>query len=157
MTKWRSVPGYEGYYEVSDQGDVRRIARSKGATVGRILAHRVGTDGYPYVHLAKDAVHRNRAVHILVLEAFAGPRPPGMEACHNDGDKRNAALSNLRWGTPSENNFDIVRHGRNVNANKTHCPRGHEYSEENTYRWPSDNGKRRCRTCKSERRMKATA
>lgn len=52
------------------------------------------------------------SVHRLVLEAFIGPCPPGMEACHNDGNPRNNALSNLRWDTSENNSADKIRHGR---------------------------------------------
>jgi hypothetical protein len=68
---------------------------------------------------------RRTRVHILVLEAFRGPRPEGHAACHNDGDVGNNHLSNLRWDTYSANNLDIVRHGNHFWASKTHCPKNH--------------------------------
>ena len=51
-------------------------------------------------------------VHKLVLEAFGGTRPDGMECCHNDGDPKNNRIENLRWGTGKENAADCTRHGR---------------------------------------------
>jgi hypothetical protein len=51
-------------------------------------------------------------VHRLVLEAFIGPCPAGMECRHLDGDLANNRLENLCWGTPVENAADITRHGR---------------------------------------------
>ena len=50
-------------------------------------------------------------LHRLVLENFVGPCPDGMECCHNDGNPDNNRLDNLRWGTPSENSRDKIRHG----------------------------------------------
>lgn len=50
-------------------------------------------------------------VHQLVLEAFVGPRPQGMFACHDDGNPANNRLENLRWDTPAANSADKVRHG----------------------------------------------
>jgi hypothetical protein len=51
-------------------------------------------------------------VHVLVLTAFAGPRPPGLQACHfPDGTKSNNALANLRWDTPASNCQDKVAQG----------------------------------------------
>ena len=47
----------------------------------------------------------------LVLEAFVGPCPSGMECCHYDDNQRNNVLSNLRWGTKSDNAMDRVRNG----------------------------------------------
>jgi hypothetical protein len=55
---------------------------------------------------------KQACVHSLVLLAFVGPRPDGMEACHNDGDRDNNRLSNLRWDTPRGNAEDRERHGR---------------------------------------------
>jgi hypothetical protein len=65
-----------------------------------------------YGHLSVVLGRRNtRMVHTLVLEAFVGPRPPGKEACHGNGQPGDNRLSNLRWGTRSENIADAVRHG----------------------------------------------
>jgi hypothetical protein len=47
-------------------------------------------------------------VHILVLEAFVSPRPPGMETCHRNGDRKDNRLSNLRWCTHKENTNERV-------------------------------------------------
>jgi hypothetical protein len=52
-----------------------------------------------------------RYVHRLVLEAFIGPCPHGMEACHWDGRPENNQLSNLRWDTDLANQADSARHG----------------------------------------------
>ena len=87
-----------------------------------------------------------------------------MECCHNDGDFENNRLSNLRWGTKSENTLDSVKHGTHNNARKTRCPQGHEYTEENTYIVTRKSGPRKgkkdriCRTCKidKEREKRST-
>lgn len=50
-------------------------------------------------------------VHRLILEAFAGKCPPGKEACHNDGNKTNNAIENLRWDTRKRNASDRYKHG----------------------------------------------
>lgn len=50
-------------------------------------------------------------VHRLVLEAFVGPCPEGMQACHNDGNPSNNCLHNLRWDTAKSNHADKVSHG----------------------------------------------
>jgi hypothetical protein len=82
----------------------------------------------------------------LVLEAFVGPCPDGLEACHWDDDPTNNRLSNLRWDTSIANKRDMARNGGgNQNAHKTHCIRGHEYTPANTYR--KRGGGRECRVC----------
>lgn len=87
-----------------------------------------------------------RYVHRLVLEAFVGPCPPGMVACHNDGDSANNAVGNLRWDTVKNNIGDKYRHGT---AYKSHCHRGHEMTPENTVVYGNRRGG--CRTCRSAR------
>lgn len=103
--RWLPVVGWEGLYSVSDDGRVRNTRR------GRLLSGR-GHVHYPAVLLhgggGKPTLKR---VHRLVLEAFVGPCPNGMEACHIDGDRTNNRLTNLRWDTPRSNMDDKIRHG----------------------------------------------
>jgi hypothetical protein len=63
----------------------------------------------------------NRLVHVLILEAFVGPRPEGMVGRHfPDPDTRNCAITNLRWGTHQQNCDDRERAGNTLrgSANK---------------------------------------
>lgn len=77
--------------------------------------------GYPLVTLCHNGKRRRVQVHVLVLEAFVGPRPPGMDGCHNDGDTRNCNLDNLRWDTRQGNMADQLRHGtRNRGTRQGH-------------------------------------
>jgi hypothetical protein len=157
---WKPVVGYEGSYEVSDQGRVRSLDRfviTRGGvrkrTKGKTLRTSVMNTGYLQVSLGRA---KTVTVHRLVLEAFVGPAPEGSEACHYpDPDRSNSALSNLRWGTRSDNIRDCIEHGHHVMTNRLHCPRGHEYTESNTYIGPS--GSRFCRECRNAhgRRLRA--
>jgi hypothetical protein len=54
---------------------------------------------------------RNYYTHRLVLLAFVGPCPEGLEGCHNDGDPSNNRLDNLRWDTRESNMADQIKHG----------------------------------------------
>jgi hypothetical protein len=74
-----------------------------------------------------------------------------MFCCHEDDNPANNHVSNLRWDTPTANQLDALRNGRNKNANKTHCKHGHEYTPENTYR-QGKRGGRFCRECHLSRR-----
>jgi hypothetical protein len=95
---WTSVPWHKRYYEVSNYGRVRRIARAKGATLLKPLAYKWTKDKrYPRVTLSIDGVLYDWLVHLLVLTAFEGDAPAGTEADHIDGDTTNARLDNLRW------------------------------------------------------------
>lgn len=140
--KWAPVPGYEGDYEVSDQGKVRSYVRRGGP---RMIAPRlVGPAGKQY-HAVTLRGGKQVRVHRLVLAAFIGPCPEGLQGCHNNGDKLDNRLVNLRWDTPGANNRDKRVHGTDHQVRKTHCPRGHEYTPENCY--DPTMTVRRCKLC----------
>lgn len=144
--EWRDIPGYEGRYQASDDGQIRSLPR-KGAG-GRILKQSQHPKGHMVVNLNMHNKGRSHWVHRLVLQAFVGLRPPTVLTRHLNGDATDNRLCNLAYGTPEENMADIRTHGRNFNLNKTHCPAGHEYSVENTY---VRRGKRYCRECARRR------
>jgi HNH endonuclease/NUMOD4 motif len=150
--RWIPVPGYEGFYDVSDLGRVRSLPRT--TTRGGVLNPSTVTAGYFRVSLSRLGVITEMLVHQVVCLAFVGPRPDGLEVRHLDGNCQNNALGNLEYGTRSENAFDRVRHGTHRNTRKTHCPNGHEYTPENTVIHVGGNGRewRRCLTCKLEQR-----
>jgi hypothetical protein len=139
----RPVVGWSDYF-VSDRGRVLSVKRGKS----RLLNPRL-VRGYPTVYLRHYESRRTDAVHRLMAEAFIGPRPPGAEIRHLDGDRANNALSNLRYGTKAENMQDSVAHGTHANASKTHCPQGHPYDEVNTV-YARSGRERHCRPCARE-------
>ncbi len=111
METWKQVPGWTAY-EVSDLGRVRRAGKAKGAVAGRIKSPTPRGGGYARVILHQDGMARQVDVHILVAEAFLGPRPtPDHQAAHEDGQPWNCCLSNILWKTRSENDADKDRHG----------------------------------------------
>jgi hypothetical protein len=145
---WRPIPGYEQTYAISTYGRIWSAPRP--TTSGGLLSQRQDRNGYPMVNLIQDGAEQSRRVHILVALAFLGPRPAGMQIRHLDGDTSNPHVANLAYGTPRENGLDAVSHGKNRNANKTHCPRGHPYDSANTL---VSGGRRYCRTCKRAREV----
>jgi hypothetical protein len=86
----------------------------------RLLNPSGDTRGYMIVGLLVNGKIKSFSAHSLVLKAFCGPRPAGMQCRHLDGNKSNNRLSNLSWGTPKENAADKFLHGTNVEgeANK---------------------------------------
>lgn len=144
---WAAIPGHEGRYEASSEGRIRSIPRFSPRRVrGKVLSQIVNKRGYLSVGLTSGRVE----VHKLVALAFIGPRPEGMDTRHIDGDPLNPRASNLAYGTRSENVQDMLAHGRNVNANKTHCPKGHPYSGHNLYVMPTRPTVRYCRACQAD-------
>lgn len=124
MEEWRDVPGWEGFYQVSDAGNIRSVDReyiaknSKGCLQffnlkGKILRRpRNKVSGYEMVSLSRRGCKKVDAyVHDLVLLAFRGPKPPGFEVCHGNGIRHDNRLVNLRYGTRSENALDRHLHG----------------------------------------------
>ena len=147
---WLPIPGYEGRYDVSDQGRVRSWLPCRGMAIPRVLRPGINRGGYPLVVLYFNG-KTTREVHRLVSLAFIGPLPEGQHTRHLNGNPANNALSNLVYGTISENNLDCVRHGTHHQTAKTHCPQGHPYNDANTYRDPHRNN-RLCRVCTRERK-----
>jgi HNH endonuclease/NUMOD4 motif/Helix-turn-helix len=116
--QWRPIPDYEGMYEVSDHGRVRSLDRMVYAGNGRDRFARgrmlklIEGGHYLFVMLRDGSGKATpRRVHRLVLEAFVGPRPAGMECRHLDGVRRNCHLDNLACGTRAENDQDRGVHG----------------------------------------------
>lgn len=148
--EWRPVVGFdglfEGVYEVSNLGRVKRVLGGPGKVVGRILKPKIDKDGYPSYGLIHNLQRRDVRVSRLVCEAFHGPAPEGKPwALHRDDDKSRNTPENLYWGSPGENLLDCVRNGTHWEASKTHGIRGHPLDDENTY-WQGR--KRSCLTCR---------
>ena len=118
MELWRDVIGYEGYYQVSDDGRVRSMVRlTPTATAAgvrtpwRVLRYGRNNQGRLQVTLSREGATRRFQVHRLVLEAFAGPCPEGLEGLHNDGNHLDCRIGNLHWGTHTENMRNKTRRG----------------------------------------------
>lgn len=110
--RWLPVPGYEGLYEVSDQG--------------RILSHDLrgkpgflrpcNNRGYRSVELKKGGVFRRMTVHKIVMLAFMGTRPDGFQVNHKNGIKDDNRFQNLEYVTASENKKHAFRTGLQTNC-----------------------------------------
>lgn len=111
---WKPIPGYEQSYEASSFGRIRSLARTDSvgrARTQRIMCQKKSSRGYFSVMLCKNSERRDFRVSRLVLSAFVGPCPKGMEAAHQNGDPSDNSLRNLRWATHSENTQDKKVHG----------------------------------------------
>lgn len=152
---WKPVTGYENFYDASDHGRVRRLPRSveikdgsTRTTAGKMLRpFQHGRTSHLAVKLMVNGERKRRPVHRLVLEAFVGPYPEGMECCHADGDPTNNHLDNLRWDTRSANSHDSVKHGSHAMSLRTHCPRGHVLELPNLRASLHAKGGRACLAC----------
>jgi HNH endonuclease/NUMOD4 motif-containing protein len=100
--RWRSVPGWEGFYEASSHGRVRRVAF--------VLRAPPSAAGYPTVTLSAPGRRRRSHVHQLVALAFMG-EPNGRDVNHKDAVKANAHLENLEYVTRQQNIRHAIENG----------------------------------------------
>lgn len=154
IERWKPVVGFEGLYEVSDQGRVKSLARTVTNSRGvaqeyeeKILGLEKEPRGYVRACLSKDGKRTKRRVHVMVLESFVGPRPAGMVACHENDIGSDNRVENLRWDTQKGNIENMVRLGGHAGQRKTHCPRGHALSDVNVIPSEASRGWRACLAC----------
>ena len=116
------VPEFAEVYQVSDLGRVRSLDRMVRHSYGnlrlqrgRLLSPVLGKAGYLQVTLRRNdgecRIGRTCHIHVLVLGAFVGPRPPGQEGRHGPGGQRDNRLVNLCYGSRIENIMDKYRDG----------------------------------------------
>lgn len=108
---WKPVPGYEGIYEVSTHGRVASVSTNWRGYGRRLMEQDMDIYGYMKVRLTKEGCRKKLSVHRLVCLAFLGDPGDGDQVCHNNGDRADNRLENLRWGTAKENAADRDRHG----------------------------------------------
>lgn len=112
---WKDIEEYEGLYQVSNLGRVKRL-KGKYVSAERMVNPSRHTDGYLQFNLCKNGKRKNHKIHRLVAQAFI-PNPENKpEVNHIDEDKTNNNINNLEWSTRKEN----VNHGtRNERVSKT--------------------------------------
>jgi len=120
MVEWRAIEGYEGYYEVGDDGSIKRLARmadcsSKDRPNNKtfiweiIVRPYVDRQGYSWVQIQREGRRRKFAVHRFVAKAFHGAPPTEKhQVNHKNGIKTDNRAENLEWCTPRENKVHAV-------------------------------------------------
>ncbi len=115
---FRQIPGFPRY-AISEDGTVLSICprNGRGAAKPWSEAHRIvpviASNGYHRISLCRERRTQQVQIHVLVLTSFSGPCPNEMECRHLDGDRSNNHITNLAWGTHSENMLDKILHGTN--------------------------------------------
>lgn len=112
---WKPIPNFSGY-EVSNLGNIKSYLKLGPGwdfnKKSQIRKTQIGTNGYLSLFLySKDKEKKFFTVGSLVLLTFIGPCPPKKEICHNDGDRLNNKLSNLRYDSRKNNHKDKKKHG----------------------------------------------
>ena len=117
---WKQIEGYEGIYEVSNFGRVKRLLITLHS---RFYKEKILTNcfnnrtGYCFVALRKNDKDKNYSVHRLVAQAFI-PNPSNLsDVNHIDGNKLNNNIDNLEWCTRSQN----LKHALQIGLIKSQC------------------------------------
>lgn len=108
MVTFHPIQGFPGY-RIGNDGS---LWTRKFYGFWRKMKTRKHKQGYHEARLSRDGRCHIIRVHKLVLEAFVGPCPKGLEACHKDDNKDDNSLQNLRWGTRESNIEDAKANGR---------------------------------------------
>ena len=126
---WLPVPGWERFYRVSNHGNAESLGRMTDRKSpsgvpyqrwidGRRLKLSRNNVGYYWVHLSDDGRKKSVKIAHLVMAAFVGPRPEGLQVAHLDGNKANNRLDNLQYKTPAANALDRITHGTSGKGEK---------------------------------------
>lgn len=125
MENWKPAPGYDGIYEVSDCGNVRRIAYFDSASLAhhghmlyKNMKQTISKAGYYRIKLMNGGTPKIEIVHRLVAKAFI-PNPNDLPCVnHIDGVKAHNYASNLEWCTYEDNGAHAYALGLRVMKNK---------------------------------------
>jgi hypothetical protein len=110
MEIWKDIPGYEGLYQASNLGGIKRV---KGIAWNGIKHHEIKERilkqqcnhpmGYAHVVLSKNGKTKTIRVHVLICLTFIGERPQGHHILHINGNPKDNRACNLRYGNAKEN------------------------------------------------------
>jgi len=106
--QWEDIPGYEGRYQVSSLGQVKRLIDMRRWKAGGLLRPQKLNGRYLMVSLSRDGSNKKLLVHRLVMLAFVGRCPDGMNVNHKNGIKTDNQLGNLEYCTYKENSQHAV-------------------------------------------------
>lgn len=130
MEIWKDIEGYEGLYQVSNEGRVKSLG-NEASRKEKILKYGINRSGYKYVTLCKNNTSILKKVYRLVAETFI-PNPEGKPCVdHINTIKTDDMVCNLRWCTQKENmNNEITK--ENCKKGKLGKPsnnKGHKWTE----------------------------
>lgn len=118
MEIWKDIKSFEGYYQISNLGQVRSLTREvkrsdlkKGFYESRILKLAKDQKGYLRVVLTKESKRKTFKVHRIVCDHFLSDSIDGKEINHLDGDKTNNAWYNLQICSSSQNAIHAIKTG----------------------------------------------
>lgn len=131
---WKDIAGYEGYYQVSNFGNVRSLDREdirnngvKRNLKGKLMNPRLDKDGYIVINFCKEGIKKTHKIHRLVAIAFL-PNPSNLpEVNHKDEDKKNNYVNNLEWCSTK---YNINYGSRNERSAQKRRKKVNQFSKE---------------------------
>ena len=114
---WKDIEGYEGYYQVSNLGNVKSLSRYKQGVKGTYISKDIilkpfkNKGGYCLVKLCNNSIEKSFQVHRLVAIAFLENNENKEQVNHKNGIKEDNTLINLEWNTRSENTSHAINTG----------------------------------------------
>jgi|LakMenE18May11ns_1017448.scaffolds.fasta_scaffold9683875_2 hypothetical protein len=140
---WKSVIGYEGFYEVSNQGRVRSVDRfvmqvingvqTKCLYKGRILKFTNDNSGYPMVTLSALGKIKTFRIHRLVADVFIENPESKKTVNHINAIKTDNRIENLEWATQLENNVHANYNGLINRKKRKGLPQKYPVSQYDIY------------------------
>lgn len=110
MIEWRDIKGYEGKYQVSNDGQVRSLNYHREKII-KIMTPKKTPTGYLTIGLLKNKVKKFFGIHRLVALCFLEQIPGADQVNHKDANKQNNNVENLEWVTAKENTLHAIKHG----------------------------------------------
>lgn len=130
IEKWMPVIGFEGFYEVSNLGNIKSVDRlvghnsgGKRIKIGMVLKPGCDKGGYSIVSLCSGNIKHTKTVHRIVALVYLPKKDGALCVNHKDGYKSNNAVENLEWVTVSENNLHAFKIGLKPKGSLHHFSR----------------------------------
>jgi len=116
MEIWKGVVGYEGFYQVSNLGNVKRVGSFRGVNKAYLndyyLKPKDNGKGYYRIKLTVNNKSKRVMLHRIIAEAFINNPKNKKVINHINCDKKDNRIENLEWCSQSENVLHSVKLGR---------------------------------------------
>lgn len=121
MEIWKDVIGYEGVYQINQNGDVKSLKRNTPGTlttVDKLITKQLNSKGYFVYKLSKNSKSKTKSLHRLLAESFIPNENNEKVVNHKDGNPLNNNLYNLEWCSYSYNSLHGYTNNGRINSRR---------------------------------------